>query len=303
MFKICAIIFALTSICFPQQTSIIKQQSLTEGENIIHLSRQAVGLENQKFESVQYKVKNLLLVKTPDGRAIPDFFSEISIVLPEKIQAIYSSGEPFLFTSTKTWNGEKYKSFFEMEFMGQKTIKDDTNADGDSDRNKAFGVLEGKIAKDKLAVLKNAKRPDPKKSLIESMWTELFPLILTHPFEKDVKFNYVGKAKANNLTANVVDFKPKNGKSYRLLFDAETDYLLMMIVNYKRNDPFFVGEQEMKYYFSNRELTSGVLIPKTIKVENKQIAAGQPPKITYSNIDVLEFKFNPEFKESLFEIK
>ena len=242
MFKICAIIFALTSICFPQQTSIIKQESLTDGEKIVHLSRGAVGLEKQKFESVQYKVKTLLLTKTPSGRAMPDFFSEISLILPEKIQAVYSRGEPFPYISTKTWNGEKYKSFFEMEFMGEKTIKDDTNADRDSGKSKDYGILEGKIAKDKLAVLKNAKRLDPKEVLSESMWTELFPLILTHPFEKDVKFNYVGKAKANNVTANVVDFKPKNGKSYRLLFDAETNYLLMMIVKYKRNDAFFVGD-------------------------------------------------------------
>ena len=135
------------------------------------------------------------------------------------------------------------------------------------------------------------------------MWTELFPLILAHPFEKDLNFNYIGKAKANNVTANVVDFKPKNGKNYRLLFDAETNYLLMMIVNYKRDDPFFIGDVETKYYYSERELSGDILIPKKIKVENKQTAAGQKPKIGFQNIEILEFKFNPELKESLFEIK
>lgn len=303
MFKICTVIFALTSICFAQQTSIGKQEALTDGEKIIRRSREAVGMGKAELSSVKYKVRTSLLTKTESGRTIPDFFSEISVALPEKIQSISSSGEPFFFISTKTWNGGKHKSVSEMNILGERIVKDDTNTDRDSGKNKDHGTLKGKIDKDKLALLNNLPRIDPKKALLEEMWTQLFPLILTHPFEKDVKFDYIGKAKANGVTASVVDFKPKNGKSYRLLFDAETDYLLMVIVNYKRNDQFFVGDQEMKYYFSNRELIDGVLIPKTIKVENKRVAAGQPPKIDYSNIEVLEFKFNPEIKESVFEIK
>lgn len=303
MFRIFTIVFALASIFFSQQTSVLGQESLSNGEKIIRKSREATGLEKQKFESVQYKVKTSLLAKTPSGRTIPDFFSEVSLSLPDKIQTIFLMGPPIASTSTQTWNGEKYKSFLEIDMLGQRIVKDNTNADRDSSRNKDFGILEGKIDKDKLAAFKNTRRLDPKVILLEEMWTQLFPLILTHPFEKDVKFNYIGKAKANNITANVVDFKPKNGKSYRLLFDTETNYLLMMIVTYKRNDPFFVGDQEMKYYFSNRELTGDILIPKKIKVENKQTAPGKPPKITFSNIDILEFKLNPELKQSMFEIK
>ncbi len=299
MIKVAAIMFVLVSICFAQQINNQKQENISDGEKIIRKSREAIGIGKLELNSVHYKVKTLILAKTQDGRQVPDFFGEISLTLPDKIQTIYSMRQPFPFSSTKTWNGDKYKSFYEMEIMGKKTIKDDTN----SDRKDILKKAEGSIAKGKLEVLKNIPRIDPKVVLIESMWTELFPLILTHPFEQNLKFNYVGKAQANNKTANVVDIKPKNGKSYRLLFDTETNYLLMMIVNYKRNDQFFVGDVEMKYYFSNRELTGDVLIPKKIKVENKQTAPGKPPKISYSNIDILEFKPNPEFKKDIFEIK
>lgn len=299
MIRIVAIIFVLASICFSQQTINQKQENINDGEKIIRQSREAIGIKKLELNSIKYKVRTSTLVKTSEGRQIPDSFAEVSIVLPDKIQTIFSMGEPIPYISTKTWNGEKYKSFYEMNFGGQRIVKDDTNLD----RNNTLKKAEGIIAKDKLEVLKNAPRLDPKDVLVESMWTELFPLILTHPFEPNLKFNFVGKAKANGITANVVDFKPKNGKSYRLLFDTETNYLLMMIVNYKRSDPFFTGDVEIKYYFSDRELTEGVSIPRKIKVENKRTASGQPPKIDYSNIDILEFKLNPEFKKEMFEIK
>lgn len=297
IFSIVFILTLFTSL-YSQENKLSVIERLERGSQIVKDAQKAVRPETLELKSVHYKLKTLTLAKTQEGMSLPDSFTEINLNLPDKIQTIFSFGEPFSSTSTKTWNGEKYKSFFEMEFMGKKTIKDNT----DSDRKETLKKAEGIIAKDKLEVLRNTPRLDPKDVLKESMWTELFPLILTHPFEQNLKFNFVGKAKANDITANVVDFKPKNGKSYRLLFDTETNFLLMMIVNYKRSDPFFTGDVETKYYFSNRELTGGVLIPKTIKVENKRTAPGQPPKVDYSNIDILEFKLNPEFKKDMFDI-
>lgn len=299
MIRVVAIIVALISLWFLPKTTSQKLESTGEGEQIILKSREAIGIEKLELNSVHYKIKLSTLATTQGGVQIPDFFEEISFTLPNKIKAIYSQNQPFPFVSTNTWNDGKYKSLSEMEYMGTKMIKDNT----DSDRKNTLGVLKGRISKDKLDVLENTSRKDPKEVLIESMWTELFPLILTHPFEQNLEFNYVGKAQSNNKTADVVDFKPKNGKSYRLLFDRETNYLLMMIVNYKRNDPFFIGDVETKYYFTNRELTNGISIPKKIKVENKQTAPGKPPKIGYSNIDILEFEINPEFKKDMFDIK
>lgn len=292
-------ILVLLTQVYSQDNKLSEAERREKGSQIVKDAQKAIGLEKLKLDSVQYKIRNSLLGKTQNGNSIPDFFSEVSLVLPEKIQVISTIGEPMSYTSTKTWNGEKYKSISEMEFMEKKTIKDDTNLDRKETLKKAEGIID----KDKLEVLKNAPKLDPKDVLKESMWTELFPLILTHPFEQNLKFNYVGKAKANGITANVVDFKPKNGKSYRLLFDTETNYLLMMIVNYKRSDPFFTGDVETKCYFSNRESAGDILMPKTIKVENKRTAPGQPPKIDYSNIDILEFELNSEFKKEVFEIK
>lgn len=126
---------------------------------------------------------------------------------------------------------------------------------------------------------------------------------MSHPFEKTVKFEYVGKAKSNDRMANVIDVKPANGKTYRLLLDSETNYLLMMIVSFKENNDRFVGDIEAKYYFSERELTGGLLIPKKIKVEEKITPDGKPPVVRFSNIEILDFKLDPKFDEKIFEIK
>lgn len=77
----------------------------------------------------------------------------------------------------------------------------------------------------------------------------------------------------------------------------------MMIVSHKETNDRFVGDVEAKYYFSERELINGILIPKKIKVEQKATASGQKPVTGFSNIEILEFKLNPEFKKDLFEIK
>ena len=128
-------------------------------------------------------------------------------------------------------------------------------------------------------------------------------MILSHPFEKSIKFEYVVKAKSNDRTANVIDVKPANGKIYRLLFDSETNYLLMMIVSFKENNDRFVGDIEAKYYFSERELINGLLIPKKIKVEEKITPEGKSPIVKFSNIEILDFKLNPKFDGKIFEIK
>jgi hypothetical protein len=126
---------------------------------------------------------------------------------------------------------------------------------------------------------------------------------LAHPFEKKIGFKYVGKAKSNDKTANVIDVKPANGRNYRLLFDTETNHLLMMIVSFKETNERFVGDVEEKYYFSERELINGILIPKKIKVEKKATPQGKEAIIKFSNIEIVDFKINPEFKKDMFEIK
>jgi hypothetical protein len=293
------ILFAFASVCFSQQVVDKKQSNIIEGEEIIRKACEAVALGKVGVSSVYYKAKTSVLDKMPNGNALPDFFEEISLTLPDKIHAIYSTGEPLRYQSFKTWNGEKYKSIFETEILGRKIVKDDTNAENVKPSKSVVAVL----GKENTALFENIKRVDPKESLKESMWTELFPMIFSHPLEPKLEFQYVGKAKSNDKIANVTDVKSANGKTYRLLFDSETNYLLMMIVSFKRTDQFFTGDQEMKYYFSQRETVDGILIPRKVKVENKQTAKGQPSKTSFLNLEILEFKINPEFKKDLFEIK
>ncbi len=305
-------ILTLFTSLHSQNNALSATEKSARGSQIVKDAQKAIGFEKIEVKSFRVKLKDIALVKDnplpANSNSLKNItemvnVTEINAIMPDKILSIFTMGGGIDSTSTKTWNGEKYKSISEFEMMGERIVKDNTKDEINPDRNNSFDVLEGRIDKDKLNALKNAKRQDPKEILLESMWTGLFPLILTHPFEQDVEFNYVGKAQANNITANVVDFKPRNGKNYRLLFDTETNYLLMMIVTFKRNDSFFVGDVEWKYYFSDRQTTNGVLIPRKIKVENKQTAAGKSPTFYYSNLDVLEFELNPKFKESMFEIK
>ncbi|MGI8495503.1 MAG: hypothetical protein ACR2L1_09365, partial [Pyrinomonadaceae bacterium] len=232
-------------------------------------------------------------------------FEEVSLEFPDKIQVIYSnkmllsSQFPSSFQLTRTWNGKKYKSISETDLFGKRTVRDTTNEDSKPISKNVSDVIGKKTA----AALQDAQKADPKSIFTESLWTSVFPLVLSHPFEKNIKFEYAGKAKSNETTANVIDVKTANGKKYRLLFDSETNYLLMMIVSFRVTNDRFVGDVEDKYYFSEYELTDGLLIPKKIKVEKKATPEGKSPVIKFFNIEILDFKLNPKFDEKTFEIK
>jgi hypothetical protein len=298
MFRFIIVIFLSASICFSQQNNEIKLSNQHEVGDIIRNARQAIGLDKSgEISTYSYKFKRSKLLKNNNNY---ESFEDISLKLSDKIQVIYGSDSPFFYRLTRTWSDEKYKSISESESAsGQRTVRDMTELENKPVSKNVSDVLGKKTT----AALQNAQKADPKNVLKESLWTSLFPLILSHPFEKKIEFKYVGKAKSNDKTANVVDVKPANGKTYRLLFDTETNYLLMMIVSHKETNDRFVGDVEAKYYFSERELINGILIPKKIKVEQKATVSGQPPVTGFSNIEILEFKLNPEFKKDLFEIK
>lgn len=298
MFRLMTVIFLFASICFSQQNNAIKQSDQTEAGDIIRDARQAIGLDkSREVSSYFYKFKKTILLKNSSSY---ESIEEINLKLPGKIQVVYRSKLPFLSELTRTWSGEKYKATFESESSsGQRTVKDIT-----AQENKPLSEnVSNVIGKKTTAALQNSQRADPKKIFTESLWTSIFPLILSHPFEKNIEFKYVGKAKSNGKTANVVDVKPSDGKTYRLLFDSETNHLLMMIVSHKETNDRFVGDVEAKYYFSERELIGGVLIPKKIKVEKKATPEGKSPITGFSNIEIVDFKLNPKLDEKIFEIK
>lgn len=297
MFRLIIVMCIFVSLCFSQQSDVVKQSNQSEGTQVIRKARQAIGLDkSDEISSYFYKTKKTIISQNLNSES----FEEVSHILPGKIQAIYGRDSPFFSRLTRTWNGEKYKSMYESDSpSGQRTIQDIT-----AQENKPLSKnVSDVIGKKTTAALQNAQKADPKNIFKESLWTSLFPLTLSHPFEKNMEFKYVGKAKSNDKTANVVDVKPANGDTYRLLFDSETNYLLVMIVSHKETNERFVGDVETKYYFSERETINGVLIPKKIKVEQKATPVGKDPIIKFSNIEILDFKLNQTLDEKIFGIK
>lgn len=296
MFRLIIVVFLFVSVCFSQQNNAAKQLNQTEGEEIISKARQVSGLDQSgQIPSYRYKLKKTLLTQNSSLES----FEEASLNLPGKIQVTYGMDSPFFSRLTRTWSGEKYKSISESESAGQRTVKDVT-----VEETKPISVaVSDVIGKKAATAFQEAKKIDPKTIYADSLWTSLFPLVLSHPFEKNIEFKYAGKAKSNDKTANVIDVKSTGGKTYRMLFDSETSYLLMMIVSSRESNPRFTGNVETKYYFSERELTGGVLIPKKIKIEEKITPDGKPTVLKYSNIEVVDFKLNPKFDEKTFAIK
>lgn len=303
VFKFVVVIFLFAFVSFSQQKNTVDESNQTQATEIIRNARQAIGLDKTgKVSSYFHKSKTIIPLKEFGSY---ENFEEVSIEFPDKMQMIYSGKLPSSsqisssIQLTRTWNGKKYKSISETEFSGKRTVRDTTNEDSKPISKNVSDV----IGKKTTSALQDARKADPKNIFTESLWTSFFPLILSHPFEKTVNFEYVGKAKSNDRMANVIDVKPSNGKTYRLLFDSKTNYLLMMIVSHKETNDRFVGDVEEKYYFSERELTDGLLIPKKIKVEKKATPEGKSPVVKFFNIEILDFKLNPKFDEKIFAIK
>lgn len=287
------LILLLATFVFSQEKIDVKEQA-KNGVQIIENARKAIGAIDI--------VKSVYL-STISESVIEKFHitesREISLILPDKILLINSSKTPVESKDTTKWNGEKYKKFYEfVDLDGRRTITDATKSKN-YDNSIKFALDKGdKETAEKLEALKK-NQPDPTRQLYNNLWTSLFPLILTQPFESNAEFKYIGNVKASNTLTTVVDVVTGNSHLLRLFFDSKTNYLLLMIETYT----FWDGDYENKYYYSNRELINNVLIPRKIKVENKFTPTGKEPRISYVNIDILEFKLNPEFKKDTFEIK
>ncbi len=288
-----AIVLFVSSICFSQQSDLITQSNQTKGSEIIRKARHAIGLD-EKLEISSYfnKFKKTLLLQNRNLKS----FRQVSFILPNKIQAVYGSNSPIFLQLTRTWEGEKYKSILESETAsGRRTIRDITARE----KKPISLAVDNVVSKETAKALERSRRSDPKNVLKKSLWTSLFPLIFSHPFEKNIEFEYVGKAKSDGKTANVVDVKPAGKKTYRLVFDTETNLLLLMIVSENVKTESWVGDLEIKYYFSGRERVDGVLIPKKIKVERKATPKGKAPDVRFTIIEILDFKLNPALDEKI----
>lgn len=302
MFRIFVILFALTSICFSQETAILKQGSLTDGESIVRKARDAAGL-SLPINSLRIKLHEFSQEKHQSrGKEVEttsDFQDEIAALSFDKIRIVsmaklgISNSKFGDFTTTKTsiWNEKRFKQTTETELNGIRKISDTTNSISMDSANKTLG-------RTKLNMI-GIKPPDPKIVFINKLWDVVFPLILMDPIERQTKFEYIGRAQAGEQIASVVETKSASGRVFQLLFDEKTSNLLMTIEKSKTSK----GDSEVRYYYSDREKKDNVLIPTKIKIEYKFTPnAGEPPKIFYVYIDIVSFELNPEVKPELFKV-
>ena len=197
MFKLVIVIFLFALISFSQEKNAINQSNEMQATDIIQKARQSIGLDKTSEKiSYFYKSKNTIPLKEFSNYESSE---EVSLEFPGKIQAIYtskmlSSLAPSSGQLTRTWNDKKYKSISETEFSGQRIVRDTTN-----EENKPLSkAVSDALGKKTAAALQNARKAEPKTIFMVSLWTSIFPLILSHPFERNIEFKYVGKAKSND---------------------------------------------------------------------------------------------------------
>ncbi|MGI8883454.1 MAG: hypothetical protein ACR2IA_04320 [Pyrinomonadaceae bacterium] len=284
------LILLLSTTLFAQNSVELDKHSVIKGQQILKDARKAIGTEKMNLNSFRLKTKS-----TSFSTRANEMADEINVILPDRIHKIHTVKQPQNFTVTSIWNSEKYKAISETEFFGRRTVIDVTNS---SLNSQTLEKLGDKIGKGKVDNFKEFAKIEPKQMFYANIWQVFFSITLIQPFEQKLEFKYIGKAKSANRVANVIDAKSQIGRNYRLLFDSETNHLLMLIETFKSKN----GDNENKYYYSNREMVNNVSIPKKIKVEEKFTPTGKEPRISHTSIDVVEFSLNPEFKKSLFDV-
>lgn len=220
MFRICAIILVLTSICFSQQTNNSKKEMITKGEDIIRKAREAAKLSSS-INSFQIKLHQSADYKAPGMDASIDYQDEITILSPNKIRRLstYNSGG----LTRIIWNDTNFKQTSESNRNGQRRVYDTTN--GIQLGGNALNAVKSKKP--------NVNSPESRATeFSDSLWGLVFPLILTHPIESSAKFEYVGRAQAGDQTANFIQTKSAGGHLIQLFFDEKTNSLLLMIEKY-----------------------------------------------------------------------
>ena len=288
-----SILCVISTTAYSQSIVQLDKNKTDKGTQIIKDAQKAIGTERISIDKFSLKTK----VYFDERFGLSEVIKEVKVLRPDKISVVSNREQPFPNSTTEIWNGTKYSAISVSEVLGKQIVTDITNA---RLNGVSFAAMDDKIKDKKINKAKKYTKLEPKEVFKIDMWYVYFPLTLIQPFEQNLEFKYVGKAKSGNRIANVVDVNSENGRSYRLLFDSETKYLLLMIESFEGSD----GGYENKYYYTNREMVNSLLIPRNIKVETKLTpTGGKEPKISYTNIDILEFNVNSEFKKNMFEIK
>lgn len=166
-------------------------------------------------------------------------------------------------------------------------------------------------AKSPLSDLLNISRAVVDKEVRSS----LFPILLFNPLGKELKFKYIGIAKADEKQADVlelIDDSSETGavkQTTRYFFDSES-HLLMLVINTNSAEDI---EKTTSTYLSDHKSINGILVPTKIKEETKIISkktievmgmkstGSEQTKITDLGLTKIEFDRN--FSAKLFEIK
>lgn len=282
------LLFLMTNWVSAQTDPAKDAVKLERGEEIINQARRAIDKDNilQNLRSIYLNID-----KSSSG---VDFSSEISILMPDKIRvdSILAG-----FRTIKVSNGGKYSEDSEMSINGEPLSMKSIGAPSPKMKFPAF--LEDVLSDERIEYLK--KNPDELKKVVfmgEDLWRYVFPILLSNPLNTDVKYEYVGKAESANRRADIVDVKSDFYRKIRLFFDENTHLLLMMTEELDSKRSVFTE----RYYFSDYQPTSGLLIAKSVKKESDEVFKDGSGKKTYNSPPpvIKEIKINPNLKSGVF---
>ncbi len=154
----------------------------------------------------------------------------------------------------------------------------------------------------------------------QSVWMDIFPVLLDLPWEPKPKFIYFGKAQSGDTTANILEYLPtpkeeqrfqkeKTKSQIRLFFDEETNRLLM--ITSEVSNPR--SEVKSKYFFSDYQKKAGLLFAKKInsetvfKIKHETVLLGQQvvatESKTISESIITKLKIGAKFNKDTFKFR
>ncbi len=161
----------------------------------------------------------------------------------------------------------------------------------------AIGVPKGKVRiapvfkevfpKEKIDYF-TANPDEYNKLLMEgNFWYKVFPIFYDSFWNKETKFEYVGKAKSPKQTADIIDVKSDYYRSIRLFIDEKTRLLLMMEIKLETPSRLRIHR---RFYSDYKEIDK-VLVARRIKIQTETILKdGRRSKSKPSQITLREFK-------------
>ena len=126
----------------------------------------------------------------------------------------------------------------------------------------------------------------------------LLAWLLVTPATMPTEFTYVGEAKADGKTADVLDAKMSNGFATRLFIAQQTHQLLMLTYQMKmpkQEAQASVSEAEMRWVVSDYRNVNGINLPHRLTKSINGQAMGE--------VEIHKVKVNPSLKPSKFEKK